>query len=40
MFIVRPDLMEEDVDKLISTLQNHATTAGATVQNVEKMGKR
>jgi small subunit ribosomal protein S6 len=32
--------MEEDVDKLISTLQNHATTAGATVQNVEKMGKR
>jgi len=40
MFIVRPDLMEEDVDKLLSTLQNHATTAGATVQNVEKMGKR
>jgi len=40
MFIVRPDLLEEDVDKLISTLQNHATTAGATVQNVEKMGKR
>ncbi len=40
MFIVRPDLLEEDVDKLISTLQNHATTAGATLQNVEKMGKR
>jgi len=40
MFIVRPDLMEEDVEKLISTLQNHATTAGAIVQNVEKMGKR
>jgi len=40
MFIVRPDLMEEDVDKLISTLQNHASAAGATVQNVEKMGKR
>jgi small subunit ribosomal protein S6 len=40
MFIVRPDLTEEDVDKLISTLQNHATTAGATVENVEKMGKR
>ena len=40
MFIVRPDLTEEDVDKLLSTLQNHATTAGATVQNVEKMGKR
>jgi small subunit ribosomal protein S6 len=40
MFIVRPDLTEEDVDKLLATLQNHATTAGATVRNVEKMGKR
>jgi small subunit ribosomal protein S6 len=40
MFIVRPDLMEEDVDKLIATLQTHAANAGATVQNVEKMGKR
>ncbi|HET9838102.1 MAG TPA: 30S ribosomal protein S6 [Candidatus Angelobacter sp.] len=40
MFIVRPDLTEEDVDKLISTLQGHATSAGGTVQNVEKMGKR
>jgi small subunit ribosomal protein S6 len=40
MFIVRPDLMDEDVDKLITTLQGHATNAGATVQNVEKMGKR
>jgi small subunit ribosomal protein S6 len=40
MFIVRPDLLEEDVDKLITTMQNHATTAGATVQNTEKMGKR
>lgn len=40
MFIVRPDLMEEDIDKLISTLQTHATNAGATVTNVERMGKR
>jgi small subunit ribosomal protein S6 len=40
MFIVRPDLMEEDLDKLIATLQGHATTAGATVLNAEKMGKR
>ena len=40
MFIVRPDMMDEEVDKLISTLQTHATNAGATVQNVEKMGKR
>lgn len=40
MFIVRPDLTEEDVDKLISTLQTHATNNGAVVANVEKMGKR
>lgn len=40
MFIVRPDLTEEDVDKLISTLQTHVTNAGGTVENVEKMGKR
>ena len=40
MFIVRPDLPEEELDKLISTLQTHATNAGATVQNAEKMGKR
>lgn len=40
MFIVRPDLLEEDVDKLIATLQSHATNAGATIQNAEKMGKR
>jgi small subunit ribosomal protein S6 len=40
MFIVRPDLADEDMDKLLTTLQGHATNAGATVQNVEKMGKR
>jgi len=40
MFIVRPDLTEEEVDKLLATLQGHATSAGAALQNVEKMGKR
>ncbi|HMF92459.1 MAG TPA: 30S ribosomal protein S6 [Candidatus Angelobacter sp.] len=40
MFIVRPDLTEEDLDKLVSALENHATGAGATVKNAEKMGKR
>ena len=40
MFIVRPDLTEEDTDKLIATLQGHAVTAGATVLNTEKMGRR
>lgn len=40
MFIVRPDLTDEDLDKVVTTMQNHATSAGATVKNVEKMGKR
>jgi len=40
MFIVRPDMTDEDLDKLISNLQNVVPTSGGTVKNVEKMGKR
>jgi small subunit ribosomal protein S6 len=40
MFIVRPDLADEDVDKVISSIDAQATSAGATVKNVERMGKR
>ena len=40
MFIVRPDMIEEDQDKLISTLESNVTSTGGTVKNVEKMGKR
>ncbi len=40
MFIVRPDMTDEDLDKLISTLETQAGSAGATVKNVERMGKR
>ncbi len=40
MFIVRPDLAEEDIDKLISNLESNVTSAGGTVKNTEKMGKR
>lgn len=40
MFIVRPDMAEEDLDRLISTLETQASNAGATVKNVERMGKR
>ena len=40
MFIVRPDLTEEDVDKVISTIEAQATSAGATVKSVDRMGKR
>jgi small subunit ribosomal protein S6 len=40
MFIVRPDMTEEDLDKLISTLSAVVPTSGGTVQKVDKMGKR
>ena len=40
MFIVRPDMAEEDLDKLISTLETAVTGSNGTVKNVEKMGKR
>ncbi len=40
MFIVRPDMTDEDLDKLISTLQSVVPTSGGTVQRVDKMGKR
>ncbi len=40
MFIVRPDVVDEELDKLISTLEGNVTTAGATVKNIERMGKR
>jgi len=40
MFIVRPDMTDEDLDKLISTLQSVVPASGGTVQKVDKMGKR
>lgn len=40
MFIVRPDMTEEDQDKLISTLDNAVNSSGGKIHNVEKMGKR
>src|SRR6202023_1483987 len=40
MFIVRPDMAEEDQDKLISTLENAVTSSSGQVKSVERMGKR
>jgi small subunit ribosomal protein S6 len=40
MFIVRPDMVEEELDKLISTLDTAVTSTGGVVKSVEKMGKR
>ncbi len=40
MFIVRPDMTEEDQDKLVANLGGQVGTAGGTVKSVERMGKR
>jgi len=40
MFIVRPDVTEEDADKLIAGFSTTVTNGGGVVKNVEKMGRR
>ena len=40
LFIVKPDATEEEIDALIETLSKNLTTAGGTVDKVEKWGKR
>jgi small subunit ribosomal protein S6 len=40
MFIVRPDVAEEDVDKLIAGFSATITGGGGVVKTVEKMGRR
>jgi len=40
MFIVRPDVVEEEVDKLIAGFTANVTNGGGVVKTVEKMGRR
>ena len=40
MFIVRPDVEDEEVDKLIESLSTTVKNGGGTVKSVEKMGRR
>jgi small subunit ribosomal protein S6 len=40
MFIVRPDVAEEDADKLIAGFTSTVTNGGGAVKSVEKMGRR
>jgi small subunit ribosomal protein S6 len=40
MFIVRPDMTEEDLDKLIAMLQSIVPASGGSIVKVDKMGKR
>jgi small subunit ribosomal protein S6 len=40
LFIVKPDAPEEEVDQYVEQLRTQLTAAGATVDKVEKWGKR
>jgi small subunit ribosomal protein S6 len=40
MFIVRPDVEEADLDKLIEGFQKNVTDGGGEVKSIEKMGRR
>ncbi len=40
MFIIRPDVTEEDTDKLIAGFSATVTGGGGVVKNVDKMGRR
>jgi len=40
MFIIRPDMAEEDADKLIAGFTATVTNGGGVVKSVEKMGRR
>src|SRR5271155_5234389 len=40
MFIVRPDMADEDLEKLISNLESTVTAAAGSIKSVDRMGKR
>ena len=40
MYIIRPDLAEDETERVVSSVESSATTAGITVKNAERMGKR
>ena len=40
MFIVRPDIQDEDLDKLIAGFETNITNGGGSVRSTEKLGRR
>jgi small subunit ribosomal protein S6 len=40
MFILRPDTADEDVDKLLHTMETNVAATGGKVTGFERMGKR
>jgi small subunit ribosomal protein S6 len=40
IFILQPDLAEEEADRLISQMEGVVTSTGGTIRKVDKMGQR
>jgi small subunit ribosomal protein S6 len=40
MFIVRPDIEEAELDKIVETFSGYITSGGGAVKQTEKMGRR
>ena len=40
MFIVRPDVEEAEIDKIVETFSGYVTQGGGVVKQTEKMGRR
>ena len=40
MFIVRPDVVDEELDKLVAGFESTVTTGGGIIKNSEKLGRR
>jgi small subunit ribosomal protein S6 len=40
MFIIRTDVPEEEIEKVVSQMEGFATSAGATMEKIERLGRR
>jgi small subunit ribosomal protein S6 len=40
IFILKPDLAEDEADKIIAQMESVVTTGGGTLRKTERMGKR
>jgi small subunit ribosomal protein S6 len=40
MFIVRPDVVDEELDKLVAGFESTVTNGGGVIKNSEKLGRR
>lgn len=40
IFIVRTDLPDDEIDKVVSQMEGHAVAANAKIEKIEKLGRR